>query len=77
MIIKKIRQCDRIIFYINLVNNPVNNPVNNLEKTVYKKGTPTYSQMLSTYSQHYSQSQLLDSLRKIGNIEVINMLTAP
>ena len=60
-----------------LVSNPVNNPVNKLEITVKKIKNRSYSQLLPSYSQDYSQFPYLLTAGENERIEVIHILTTP
>ena len=68
---------DQRLVYQQVVNKSVNKSVNKLEITVNNYGYKSYSQLLSSYSQNYSQISNIKFILTMGHIEVIHILTVP
>jgi hypothetical protein len=77
MITNKITDGDHQPFRNCVVNNPVNKSVNNLKKTVNKFYIGIFSQILSSYSQQFSQNKLKENQGMTVNIGVTYLFTRP
>ena len=67
---------DHGLYYQQPENNSVNNSVNKLEITVKKIKNRSYSQLLPSYSQDYSQFPYLLTAGENERIEVIHSFTS-